>query len=136
MSTGSETLVLFMCLDAKKFVLLSFTSLIKTVKCESFNQITAQGCKKFSSGWHQSLKNAVEISWLLYHFHTKQHYWFWEALSSSVDVFLLACPCQNVKKNWEGQLHLRMYAVSEQDVHFCLQNIIVKTKIFFCVCRK
>ena len=31
MSTGSETLVLFMCLDAKKFVFLSFISLIKTL---------------------------------------------------------------------------------------------------------
>ena len=48
--TRSEALVLFMCLDAKKFVLLSFTSLIKTVKCESFNQTTAQGCNKSSSG--------------------------------------------------------------------------------------
>ena len=27
--TGSEALVLFMCLDAKKFVLLSFTSLVR-----------------------------------------------------------------------------------------------------------
>ena len=30
-STGSETFSLFICLDAKKFVLLSFFALIKTI---------------------------------------------------------------------------------------------------------
>ena len=58
-STGSEAFSSFICLDAKKFVFLSFFSLIKTILPGILNPSTAQCCKKPTSGWRPSLKNAV-----------------------------------------------------------------------------
>ena len=54
-STGNEAFSPFTCLNGiNKFVLLTFFSLIKIIY-----QTTTQWCKKSTSGWRPSLKNAV-----------------------------------------------------------------------------
>ena len=59
-STGSEAFSFLMCLDNNKFVLQSFLSLVKTIYPMIFsNQTTHQLCKKSTSGWRPSLKNAL-----------------------------------------------------------------------------
>ena len=50
---------LFICLDANNFVLLSVFILIKSNLPKRLNQTTAQWCKKSTSGWLPSVKNAV-----------------------------------------------------------------------------
>ena len=56
-STGSEVFSLTMCLDAKKFVLISVFSLIRTIY---LRVSTKPPPKTSTSGWRPSLINAVE----------------------------------------------------------------------------
>ena len=58
-STGSEAFSLLICRGDRKFVFLSFFSLIKTILPGILNPSTAQCCKKPTSGWRPSPKNAV-----------------------------------------------------------------------------
>ena len=58
-STGSEAFSLFICLDANKLVIAEFLFSFKDDLPKNFNQIIPQWCKKSTSGWRTSLKNAV-----------------------------------------------------------------------------
>ena len=58
-STGSEDFSLLICLDDIKFALLSFFTIIVTIRMKIWAKQSFKNKKRATSGWRASLKNVV-----------------------------------------------------------------------------